>query len=670
MDRRRAVKRIEELRRLIRHHDHRYYVLDDPEISDADYDRLISELRALETEHPDLLTPDSPTQRVGGQAADAFRSVRHAVPLLSLEDAFEEEKVRRFDERARKELESDAPLDYVVEPKLDGLAVELVYERGRLIVGSTRGDGQTGEDVTVNLRTLRSVPLELAGTPPRRLDVRGEVFMRVAAFEKLNRSRADQGLPLFANPRNAAAGSLRQLDPKVTASRPLEIYFFGVGLVEGRTFRAQSEILETLPEWGLRTNPMARRAHGIDEALEAYAHLRDTRDKIPYEIDGAVIKVDRLDHQTALGQRTRTPRWAIAYKFAARQATTVVRSIEVYVGRTGKLTPVAVLEPVSVGGVTVTNASLHNQDEVDRKDVRVGDTVLVQRAGDVIPEVVKVIESKRTGKEKKWRMPAKCPACGSPVVRESGEVDHYCVNVDCPTQIVEHIYHFASKGAMDIDGLGGKTVQKLVEKGMVRHVSDIYSLTKEEILSLELFAEKSAQNLLDAIDRSRNTTLPRLLIALGIRHVGEHMAWLLARSFGTLEEIMNAKREDLDAIRGIGEEVAESVTQFFASQENRRLIRELEKRGVKVAAEAAPARARSGAFAGKTVVFTGTLETMTRRDAEALVETLGGRASASVSKKTSLVVAGPGAGSKLDEAKALGVEVISEQKFLKRAGRA
>jgi DNA ligase (NAD+) len=669
MDRRRAAKRVEELRRLIRHHNHRYYILDDPEVSDSEYDALITVLKEIEDRHPALVTPDSPTQRVGAAPASEFGSVRHTLPMMSLEDAFEEEKIVRFDERGRRELGIEGPLDYVVEPKIDGLAVELVYEDGLLAVGSTRGDGETGEDVTANLRTIRTVPLRLVGEkPPRRLEARGEVFIRIAAFEAWNRARLAQNAPPFANPRNAAAGSLRQLDPKMTASRPLEIFFYGAGLVEGHTFRAQSEVLHTFPSWGLRTNPLTRRSRGIQEALAAYAALREKRDEIPYEIDGAVIKVDLFEHQAALGQRTRTPRWAVAYKFAARQATSVVRSIEVYVGRTGKLTPVAALDPVSVGGVTVTHATLHNQDEVDRKGVRVGDTVLVQRAGDVIPEIVKVIESKRAGDEKPWHMPSACPACGSPVVRESDEVDHRCVNVDCPAQIVEHIFHFASKGAMDIEGLGKKTVTKLVEDGLVRHVSDLYRLEKEQLLTLDLFAEKSAQNLLDSIAKSRETTVPRLLLALGIRHVGEHMARLLARTFGSLEGVASAAREDLLAVGGIGEEVAESVTQFFAAPENRRLIRELEKGGVRVAAEKRTPQA-AGALAGKTVVLTGTLEKMTREEAETLIESLGGRASRSVSKKTDLVVAGPGAGSKLESAKRLGVRVLTEEEFLKLAGR-
>jgi DNA ligase (NAD+) len=666
MDRREAARRVEELRALIRRHNHRYYVLDDPDVSDAEYDALMRELRGLEEAFPSLLTGDSPTQRVGAEPVSSFRSVRRSVAMLSLEDAFEPQDVVRFDERARRGLEVEGPLDYVVEPKIDGLAVELVYEQGRLVVGSTRGDGQVGEDVTSNLRTLRSAPLRLTGEGiPERLEVRGEVFMRRDRFEAFNRARAEAGESLFANPRNAAAGSLRQLDPKVTASRPLEIYLYGVGQVTGRAFQRQSEILETLPGWGLRTNPLVRRCRGIEEAMEAHAALRERRDSIPYEIDGAVIKVDRLDQQEALGERTRTPRWAIAYKFEARQATGVVRAIEVNVGRTGKLTPVAVLDPVQVGGVQVTHATLHNQDEVERKDVRVGDTVLVQRAGDVIPEIVKVIDSKRTGSEAAWRMPAACPACGSPVVRETGEVEHRCVNADCPAQIVEHIVHFASKGAMEIDGLGEKTVRKLVETGKVRHVSDLYGLTRDDILGLDLFAEKSAQNLLDSIGASRNPALPRFLLALGIRHVGEHVARLLARGFGALEAVASADAEALQRVPGIGPEVAESVTQFFSAPGNRALIAALEAGGVRVAAEAMDSAVSGGpgAFAGKVVVFTGTFETMTRRDAEQIVRRHGGRASASVSRKTDLVVAGPGAGSKLEEAAALGVRVITEAEF-------
>ena len=660
-----ARRRIEELRELIRYHNYRYYVLDSPEISDAEYDRLFRELQELEEKFPEFVTPDSPTQRVGAQPAEEFGTVPHTIPMLSLDNAMDEEEVREFDERVKKFLGTDEDIEYVAEPKLDGLGVELVYERGKLVVGSTRGDGFVGEDVTQNLRTIRAVPLVLLGDPPERLEVRGEVIMHIEDFRELNRRRAEEGEPPFANPRNAAAGSVRQLDPRITASRPLDIFFYGVGQVVGREFSTHWEVLQALRSWGLRTNPLNRLCRNVDEAVDYYRELTEIREELPYEADGIVIKVNRLDLQRRLGEKARSPRWAIAYKFPPRQATTVIKDIVVQVGRTGVLTPVAIMEPVHVGGVEVKRATLHNQDEIDKKDVRIGDTVIVQRAGDVIPEVVAVVKERRTGKERPFRMPERCPVCGAKVVRLPDEAAHRCTNSACPAQVKERIRYFASKNAMDIEGLGVKLVAQLVDRGLVKDVGDLYFLTKEQLASLDRMAEKSAENLLEALERSKEREPARVLCALGIRHVGEHVARVLMDHFGSIDRLAKASADELESVPGIGPEVAGSVVDFFSHEENMRVLEKLKRAGLKFEVEKEAARPLSG----KKFVFTGTLSSMTRSEAEELIRKLGGEASSSVSRRTDYVVVGENPGSKLERARQLGVKTITEEEFLRMVGK-
>ncbi len=655
---------IEELRQQINHHNFRYYVLDDPEISDAEYDRLMRRLIELEENHPEYVTPDSPTQRVGAEPLEAFGTIEHTIPMLSLANAFSHDEIREFDKRVRKTL-GKQEVDYVVEPKYDGSAVELVYERGVFIYGSTRGDGFRGEDVTQNLKTIRSIPLRLKKDSdlPARLEVRGEVLLNKKDFEEMNRKRAEKGEPLFANPRNAAAGSLRQLDPKITAARPLNIYVYGRGAIEGSNLTTHWDAMNAFRQWGLRVNlPMMRRVKGIDEVIECCRELEEKRHTLPYEVDGAVIKVDRFDYQEILGSTSKSPRWAIAFKFAAQEEETIVENIDVNVGRTGAVTPVAFLKPVRVSGVEVKRATLHNEDEVARKDVRIGDHVIVRRAGDVIPEIVKSIPSKRRGTEKKFRMPKTCPVCGSAVERTPGEAASYCTGSSCRAQLLERIIHFASKGAMDIDGLGEMRVEQLVNEGLIRDAADLYYLKKDQLLPLERMGEKSAQNLIDSIDRSRKPTLARFLYALGIRHVGEHVAKVLADHFGDLEKIKNASREQLEHVPEIGPVVAQSVHTFFCQPKNLELIDKLVKGGVEIRREKKVAGAP---LEGKTFVFTGSLERFKRDEAKKLVERLGGRATSSVSSQTDYVVAGADPGSKYDKAKELGVKILSESEFQK-----
>jgi DNA ligase (NAD+) len=567
----------------------------------------------------------------------------------------------------KKFLGTSSEIVYVGEPKLDGLAVELVYERGQFIVGSTRGDGINGENITQNLRTVKTIPLQLIRKEialPERLEVRGEVIMQIDKFKALNRARAESGEPLFANPRNAAAGSVRQLDSKITSGRPLEIYCYGVGEVRGITFKTQWEILQMLPKWGLRTNPLARRCTGIDAVLKYHQEIREKRERLPYEIDGIVIKVDRLDLQTALGEISRSPRWALAFKFQPKQETTRILDIIVQVGRTGALTPVAVMEPVRVGGVEVSRATLHNQDEVDKKDVRVGDTVLIQRAGDVIPEVVEVIKSKRTGKETPFRMPSQCPVCGSAVVRE--EAIHRCIGLDCPAQLKGRIRHFASKRAMDIDGLGVKLIDQLVDAGLVKDVADLYTLRKEQLAELERMADKSAQNIVDAIEGSKEKPLSKFIFALGIRHVGEHISEVLAQHFPRLDEFFRLTEEDLMKVEEVGPEVAASVIRFFRDRKNKESVERLKRAGLKVIEAAA---GKKGKLADKTFVFTGTLSSYGRDEARSLVESLGGKTASTVSQKVDFVVAGEDSGSKLDKAKEMGIKILTEGEFRKLLGR-
>ena len=660
--------RIESLREQLHYHNYRYYVLDEPEISDAEYDRLMHELQELERQHPELVTADSPTQRVGAPPLEAFETVTHTIPMLSLDNAMDEGELREFDDRVKRLLSTSNEIEYEAEPKLDGLAVELIYERGILTVGSTRGDGVTGENITQNLKTIKSIPLRLLSKQvavPERLEVRGEAIMEIGAFERLNKQREQNGEPLFANPRNAAAGSLRQLDSNITASRPLDLYCYGVGQVVGATFKNHLELLATLKKLGLKVNPHIRRCANVSAVLEYYSELGERRESLPYEIDGVVVKVNDFALHERLGTKTRSPRWAIAYKFEAKQETTQILDIIAQVGRTGILTPVAIMQPIRVGGVEVSRATLHNQDEIERKDVRIGDWVVIQRAGDVIPEVVKVIESKRTGRERPYHLPDTCPSCGGQVVRLPEEVAHRCQNLSCPAQVKERIWHFASKRAMDIDGLGGKLVDQLVEKGLVKNVADLYFLTKEQLAGLERMADKSGQNIIDAIAASRDRSLDRLVFALGIRFVGEHVARVLVNAMGTLDALMKASTEQLETIHEIGPNVAQSVVQFFSKKENRKIIERLQQGGVKIGKVEKKA---GNKFTGKTFVFTGALQSFTRSEAQRLVENLGGRAASSVSKNTDFVVVGEAAGSKAEKARALGVHILSEDEFREMLG--
>jgi DNA ligase (NAD+) len=659
----RAEKEVTRLRREIERHNHHYYVLDDPEISDAEYDALFRRLQELEAAHPALRAPDSPTQRVGAAPLAEFATVRHRQAMLSLQNVTTPEEMAAFDERTRKFLGRER-IEYVAEPKVDGVAVELVYEQGALTVGSTRGDGTVGENVTPNIRTIRSVPLRLrseAGAAPALLEVRGEVFLPLEPFRKLNREREEAGQPVFANPRNAAAGSLKQLDPSITAARPLDFACHGVGEIHGARFATHWETLAWLAEAGLKPVPKSRVCRTLDEVAALFADLEAQRDRLPYEIDGLVVKVNDLGLQKRLGEISRSPRWAVAWKFKARQATTRVNAIVPSVGRTGVLTPIAELEPVGVGGVTIRNASLHNMDEIERKDVRIGDTVLIERAGDVIPYVVKVLTEKRTGKEKKFRMPGKCPVCGAEVARAEGEVAYRCIGLSCPARLKQAVRFFGARGAMDIEGLGEKLVDQLVERGLVRDLADLYRLDEATLADLERMGKKSAANLRAQIERSKQTTLPHFLVALGIPQVGEATAKALAEHFARLDRLMEASAEELQEVRDVGPEVAASIHRFFAEKQNRKVIRRLLELGVRPA----PVTKPKGPLAGKKFVLTGGLAAMTRPEAQRRVEALGGRLTSSVSKETDYVVVGADPGSKLARAKKLGVRILEEAAFLR-----
>jgi DNA ligase (NAD+) len=664
-----ARSRIQALREQIARHDYRYYVLDDPEVPDAEYDRLLRELRSLEADHPELVTADSPTQRVGGAAAREFREVEHRVPMLSLDNAFSDEEVVAFDRRVceRLELADGEPVDYHCEPKLDGLAISLTYADGLFTVGATRGDGVRGEDVTANLRTLKSVPLRLRGAGhPRLVEVRGEVFMTDAGFAQMNRDAEARGDKVFVNPRNAAAGSLRQLDPTITAARPLEVFFYGVGALDGGALPPRhSELLAMLRGWGLRTCPEVRVETGVEGLLGYYREIGARRAALGYQIDGVVYKVNALVRQRELGFVARAPRWAIAHKFPAEEEMTQVRDVEWQVGRTGALTPVARLEPVFVGGVTVSNATLHNLDELQRKDVRVGDTVVVRRAGDVIPEIVRVIPERRPKGTRRVSLPGKCPVCESPVGRIEGESVARCTGgLVCPAQRKESLKHFASRRAMDIEGLGDKLVEQLVDAGLVANAADLYSLTTTQLEGLERLGEKSAAKLVAAIAASRDTTLARFLFALGIPNVGEATALALADHFGALEALQAATLEQIMAVPDVGPVVAEDIREFFESRRNSAVVAQLLAEGVTWPAPAA-GKSENQALAGKTFVLTGTLPTLGRADAEALIRKAGGKVASSVSKKTDYVVAGDSAGSKLEKAQELNVAVISEEQLLR-----
>ncbi len=658
---------IQDLRDQLNDHNYRYYVLDDPLISDSEYDQLFRELQKLETDNPNLITEDSPTRRVGAEPLSSFGSWTHRMPMLSLANAMNEDELAAFDTRVKKGLDTEKDLEYMAEPKLDGLAVELVYENGFFVNGSTRGDGITGEDITQNLKTITAIPLSLRKngqkTPPL-LEVRGEVFITKDGFKKLNRNQEKEELSPFANPRNAAAGSLRQLDSKITATRPLSIYCYEAGRIDGISFDTHEDFLSTLKEWGFPVNPEIQKVNNAETMVAFHRNLEAKRDSLPYGIDGTVFKVNVINQRNALGIRSRSPRWAIAGKFKAQQATTLVQNIIPSVGRTGAVTPVARLEPVNVGGVVVTNATLHNQDEIDRKDVRVGDTVLIQRAGDVIPEVVKVIPAKRPPETKTYQLPTECPSCGQEVFRPEGEVVTRCQNLSCPAQVKGRIEHFVSKGALDIDGFGEKLVDQLVDKKLILTVDDIFKLNFDDLVNLDRMAEKSALNILTAIQDSKQTTFARFVYALGIRNVGAHLSKVLEKAFvGDIEKFMNAAAEELEAIDEVGPIVAETITTFLSNCTNTNVIESCLSLGIRLKKVEKP---KSLLLQGKTFVFTGALTQFSRNEAKEMTEAHGGKVSGSVSKNTDFVVAGPGAGSKLKKATELDIPVLSEAEFLDR----
>ncbi|MDQ3951577.1 MAG: NAD-dependent DNA ligase LigA [Actinomycetota bacterium] len=659
-----AAARIAELREAIDHHSYRYHVLDEPEIADVEYDALVGELIELEEQFPDLVTPDSPTQRVGAPPSDLFAPVDHRTPMMSLDNCFSLEELQAWGRRVERGIGTAD--GFVVEQKMDGVAVNLVYEDGVLVRGATRGDGRTGEDITANLKTIAAVPLRLRGDAPKILEVRGEVYMTIAEFEKLNERLGDEIGKVFANPRNAAAGSLRQKDPKVTAQRKLSLICHGIGYAEGRRLRAHSEALETLRGLGLRTNPNNRRVEDLDEVYEYCTHWQEHRHDVAHEIDGVVVKVDSIDQQEELGFTAKAPRWAIAYKFPPEERTTLLHKISVHVGRTGVATPWAQLEPVFVGGVTISTATLHNEDEVKRKDVREKDTVIVRRAGDVIPEVVGPVLSLRPKGSKPWVMPKKCPSCKQPLVRQEGEVATRCVNLECPSQLIESLFHFASRGAMDIEGLGYKTIIWLTERGLLKDVADVYTLKPGDFEGHEGWAEISIRNLMDAIERSKSRPLGHVLIALGIPHVGGR-AFDIAEQAGSLDRLKAMSEDDFLAMEGIGPVIARSITQFFSQPRNLDVIERLQAAGVDP--KEAPRR-KEGPLSGKTFVVTGTLEGFSRQGAQDAIEELGGKITGSVSKKTDYVVVGsnPGA-SKHDKAQELGIEMLDEAAFVKLLGR-
>jgi len=661
-----AAGKIELLRKKLHKHNYLYYIKDDPEISDSEYDRIMKELIGLEKAHPDLLSPDSPSMRVGAPPLSTFVTTEHSIPMLSLDNAFNDNDLLEFDKRIKKNLAASDEILYTAEPKLDGLAVELVYENGRLTKASTRGDGTKGELITENIRTIRSVPL-LLQTPnkiktPDLLEVRGEVFIGHAGFKKLNQNQIAKNLNVFANPRNAAAGSLRQLDSQITAKRPLEFFSYGIGKRTGIFAESHWESLSILKKFGFRINSLVKSGLTIKDAIECYKKISEKRNSLPYDIDGVVIKVDSLKLQQILGATSRSPRWAIAYKFAAVQETTNIINIEVQVGRTGALTPVAILAPVNIAGVNVTRATLHNEDEIKRKDIKTGDTVLVQRAGDVIPEIVKVIDSRRTGDEKIFFMPANCPVCGTEVVREKNEAVTRCVNIDCPAQIKESIKHFASKAAFDIEGIGDKLVAQLVEKKICTSSADIFYLNMEKLKALDRMGELSAKNIIKAIEKSKKIPFFRFIYGLGIRHVGEQMAKILATNYKNFNELATRLPEEIEALEGIGPVAAESIFHYFKQDKNLKIINRIIESGVTVIYDSIKTNDR---FKGKTFVVTGTLESRTRTQIKKIIESAGGRVSGSVSRNTNYLIAGKSAGSKLIRAKTLGVKIIDEEIFQK-----
>ena len=666
-------KRIEELREIINYHNSRYYVLDSPEISDVEYDELMKELRQLEAEHPELVTPDSPTQRIGAPPVEAFGVVEHPQPLLSLANAFSYEELAAWHKRVSNLL-GGRQFDLVCEPKIDGLAVALTYVDGLLVTGATRGDGYRGENITQNLRTIRSIPLSVPKEAPPRFEVRGEVYLPKAGFKKLNEERAKEELPLFANPRNAAAGSVRQLDSSITARRPLDIFIYGLGWAEGKAVPdTHWEIMQYLKSLGFKINPNIALRHSLDEAEKYHQSWVESREKFPYEADGIVVKVNSIALQQELGTVAHEPRWAIAYKFPAIQGTTRLIDIGINVGRTGSLNPYAILEPVRVGGVVISSAALHNEEDIHRKDIRIGDWVVVQRAGDVIPEIVEPIVSRRTGKEKIFSMPSRCPVCRSEVIKPEGEAMHRCTNAACPSQALERIKHFVSRGAIDIDGVGEKLCQALFEDDLIKDAADLYYLTKEQLLGLERMADKSASNVLNSIEKSKDRPLARVIFALGILHVGEQYAELLAEQFQGIDQLAKASQEELSTIPSIGPKIAESIVAFFRQKGNRRIIEKLRekevgqgpgKRKVEVI------KLEELPWAGLEFVLTGKLESLSRPEAEAKIKALGGKVGSDVTRKTSYVVVGADPGSKLAKAQKLGTKTLSEAEFLKLLNKA
>lgn len=657
-----AKKRVDELHKLLNQYGYEYYVLDKPSVPDSEYDKRMQELIALETEFPQLKTPNSPTQRIGGEVLEGFQKVRHRIPMLSLANAFNEADLRDFDRRVRQTVGDTA---YVCELKIDGLAVSLRYENGVFVQGSTRGDGTVGEDITVNLRTIRSIPLQL--TEKVTIEVRGEVFMPKKSFAKLNKEREENGEILFANPRNAAAGSLRQLDPKIAASRNLDVFLYAIGENHLEFIERHSEGLNYLDRLGLKTNQERRLCSTIDDVLEYIKEWQEKRPDLPYEIDGIVVKVDRYDQQEKLGTTVKSPRWAIAYKFPAEEVMTKLIGIDLSVGRTGVVTPTGILEPVRVAGTTVQRASLHNEDLIKEKDIRIGDYVIVKKAGDIIPEVVRSVPEKRTGKENPFAMPTHCPACGSELVRLEGEVALRCINPKCPAQIREGLIHFVSRNAMNIDGLGEKVITQLFQENLVADVADIYKLTKDQLIQLERMGEKSVQNLLTAIEASKENSLERLLFGLGIRHVGAKAAKILAQTYEHIDRLMDAKEEELQAITDIGEKMANSIVTYFQAPEVKELIDELKSLGVNVTYKGERPQNIAdieSPVAGKTIVLTGKLTNLSRNEAKEKLEQLGATVTGSVSKKTDIVIAGADAGSKLEKAQSLDIEIWSEEQFL------
>jgi len=656
-----AKKQIQKLRDEINYHNYQYYVENNPVISDYEYDMLLKQLEALETQYPDLITPDSPTQRVGGEPAKGFTTVEHKIPMLSLDNAYSYEELQEFDERVKKVV---TDVEYICEPKIDGVSISLIYENGVFKRGATRGDGIKGDDITSNLRTIRSIPLRLQGSELQNAEIRGEVYFPISSFKKFNKEQEKKGEQVFANPRNAAAGSLRQLDPRIVASRPLDTYLYYISYAD-KDFKSQQNSLETLRTAGFRVNPLIKKTGSIQEAILYCKSLETKRESLDYEIDGVVLKVNSFTQQRQLGSTIKHPRWAIAFKFTAKQATTRLKDIVIQVGRTGTLTPVAILEPVQVGGVTVSRATLHNFDELKRKDIRIGDMVLVERSGDVIPQVVKSISEKRTGEEKARAIPRKCPVCGSEVIRTLDEVAVRCPNKQCPARLKWRIEYFASRDAMDIDHLGGQTIDKLIEKGLIEDIADVYALTEHDILQLEGFKDKSVQNLLDSIEKSKQQGLARLIYGLGIRHVGKYAAQILAAQYQSIDELASKTAEELTQIHGLGDKTAEAIATFFATEENIELINKLKGIGIKT-----KETKKEGPLAGKKFVFTGGLATLSRPDASDLVMKKGGMVASAVGKDIDYVVFGSDPGSKYEKAKKLGLTILDENQFKKLVGEA